>query len=438
MNRATILWRTIASLLACAALVIAWRCAPLSLRPGGDFSSYWLGSLWLRERPAETPLYYPHEEEGRPNSRIWAAIQKRYGDLLDPWLLFGARHGFLHPKFYLYPPAFALAFTPLTLFSAGTAAHLWALINAAALIAATSLLGRLQKKDGAAPATAAILAIALAMYPTWWSLQLGQNTLLLFLCWTLFATALLQRRDTFAGVMLGILAAVKLNPLALLAWLILRRRWRAVIAASAVFILSLGVGTLCVGIGGMRGYFHDVLPLLATGTHYYENQSLTGFMLRLHRKADSLGAEPGPYDAPLPHWLPAVSLLLLAITHASAIARKKDAAGESGIAAELAAMILVLQIISPISWAHYLVLSLLALVLLARDMLAPPRAWPVFVLAALAFVLQAMPPPPFDFLNASRGHWLMSYRLYGVAMLWLLALCFAWRSVLQKRNGEAA
>ena len=438
--------RFIFSVLAAVTLFAAWNCAPRSLETGGDFSSFWLGAEWLRERPAETPLYYPMQDADRPNSRIWAMIRTPGGDTdaLKPWYFFGRKCGVAQPKFYLYPPAFAAVFVPLTFFSEETAARIWALLNAGALIFSAVLIARIGNFRNAGMAACAVLAAAMAMWPTWWALRLGQNTLLLFALWTMFAIALSKRRDVSAGIALGLLAAVKLNPLALAAWLVFCGRWRAAVAACAVFGGSLLLGACFIGIHGMTAYFRELLPLLASGTHFSENQSLAALALRLNPAADPINAVPGVFDDPLPRWVAAVSLLLFAATLLPAVLRAMKvlrdraavASSENAPACELAALILVLQIISPVSWAHYLVVNVLVLVLLFQN--ASARRWWAIALSAAAFVLQAIPALPFDFLNASHGRLLMSHRLFGVAMLWLLAMFFALRPAFGNGNKVAA
>ena len=401
----------------------AYGLADSAVASESDFSSYWLGAWWVRERPADIPLYYPGERPDRPNSRIWTMVRASRHDGLDPWLEWGQRHDFPHPKFYLYPPIFAVFFTPLTHLSVAAAARAWGVVNAAAFLLALGVLA-FDSRPRTVPGprwTLALLGISLLFYPTWWSIGLGQNTLLLFLPWCIFLAALRRGRSLLAGGMLGLLVMIKLSPVLLFPWLVWRRQYRTAawtaLTAAALLLLSV----TAAGWESIQTYIGQIAPLLSSGSPYYENQSLPGFLLRLDPATDVMHAPPGVFCRFPFHLFPWIVLLFGIFTFWPQ--RRNRAIPADELMREGSAWMLMILLTSPVSWSHHMVNALPALAFGVKSLWeAGPgqkSRW-MAVGLFLSYVLQAIPTLSAVRFPSFPLNLLLSHRLLGVLILWAI------------------
>ena len=175
------------------------------------------------------------QNQSIPNSRFmdftvfWTAAHFD-GDVYDVVSLTAAQVAHLPSRSELrpfsYPPSTLLLLMPLRLFPYDAALLLWTVAGVAAFAAGAVALGR-----------RAILGLALL--PVGMALLAGQISLLLAGALS-GATALLAKNEAAAGILFGLVAAVKpqiavLVPVAL----IVGGHWRAIIYSAATFILVL-------------------------------------------------------------------------------------------------------------------------------------------------------------------------------------------------------
>lgn len=170
-----------------------------------------------------------------------------------------------HPRYrFLYPPPIVLATIPYALVGSEMAAYaLGWLTNGIAVV----LLGRLS--------IASIRRHSLTLdqidlgliggffvlsAPAVTTLVIGQVNLLLLLGIAGGALALEAGRKHRSGVAFGLPALVKLFPAFTGAWLLRRRAWRAIAAATATGLGGLGVGLLVFGVEPSVTYLTAVLP----------------------------------------------------------------------------------------------------------------------------------------------------------------------------------
>ena len=181
---------------------------------------------------------------------------------------------------YLYPPAFAVTLIPLTWVGNDLAVRVWLFVIQAAVLASLVIVYRVI----GAPRRAELLAVVAVLttfFPLANSVFAGaMNSLLLLLltgawaCWQ-------RRQDIAGGVLVGTAAIFKLFPLALLPYLVWRRHWKLVGAVCLTGFLGLAAGLIVTSLDHNIYYFRDMLPHLAAGTGYRENQSLAGFTARI-------------------------------------------------------------------------------------------------------------------------------------------------------------
>lgn len=164
---------------------------------------------------------------------------------------------------YLYPPVVVLLFVPHALLGGTTAAlALQTLANVVAALGTAAVILRalerrttLERVDYALVTGFCVLsAHALAQ------IVQGQVTLWLAFALAVGFDALERDRESLAGVAFGLAALVKLFPALVGLWLLRRRTWRAIVAATATGVGGLLLGLLVFGPEPTVQYLTEVLP----------------------------------------------------------------------------------------------------------------------------------------------------------------------------------
>ena len=176
-------------------------------------------------------------------------------------------------------------------------------------------------------------------------------------------------RPKLAGALLGAAATIKLFPVYLLIYYLLRGRWTIVISGFVTVAALTLITAAILGVGAYRDYVRVVLPAIQWFRVGWENQSLDGFWSRLF---DGAPETPRNYSRSRVLWYdPAVargaywaSAVVITLVMAMATRRARTRYDEDrafGVAAT--AMLLL----SPILWEHYLLLLLVPLGVLWAD-----------------------------------------------------------------------
>jgi hypothetical protein len=343
------------------------------------------------------------------------------------------------PGINTWPPFFSLLCVPLALLARASpylARGVWLLLNAALLVVVLRLLARLvyghAQAGGIGGVRVLVPLLLSARYVVGNFEHLQINVVL-------FALALgglyLQatRRPGLGGLLVGLAAAIKIMPLAVVVYLGYRRRWRAAATAAmatAGFSLS---PVLVFGWDRYRDYLGTWLGVVATGWGVGRmNQSVSAMWDRLLGHGLWPLATPGiehlpDSGAPLPLAALFVSAGLVA---AGALVAWRGRPRPDGWAAlaEWSAVFLASAVFGPVAWKSYLIVTLLPNTLLFAVCLSPrmdtrTRAGAAVALA-VAFVLGALPMPGLvgealaDRLEMSSAVTLAALVLLG-GVLWL-------------------
>lgn len=170
-----------------------------------------------------------------------------------------------HPRYrFLYPPPVVLATIPYALVGSEMAAYVLGWVtNGIAVV----FLGRLSIASIRRHSVTLdrldmglIGGFFVLSAPAVTTLVIGQVNLLLLLGIAGGALALETGRQHHGGFAFGLPALVKLFPALTGAWLLRRRAWRAIAAATATGLGGLGVGLLVFGIEPSVTYLTSVLP----------------------------------------------------------------------------------------------------------------------------------------------------------------------------------
>jgi alpha-1,2-mannosyltransferase len=268
----------------------------------------------------------------------------------------------------LNPPLWTALISPLGLLEPITAYRVFVLIS---LVVVVGYLAWTAEELRLRPGLTVVgIVMLLLSSPLLATLALGQVYPVLAL--GLVAAWVADRRDRqeISGAALGLVVALKPSLIPVLLWPLVRRRWRALLAALISGAVATLVGVIVLGPGATLDYI-GVLREQPVST-YWDNASLPSAAARLFTQ--------NPYAqnvATLPWIVPVAYVLGIGAIVLTAIRVRHGP--EVGLWALVAASLLA----SPIAWHNYLVLLGPGILLL----LARGRAATAFLLLAL----QAIP-----------------------------------------------
>lgn len=331
---------------------------------------------------------------------------------------------------FTYPPLAAIVFAPLSAITLDQASFVLTALSLAALIATIVMTLRALGMVGRSTvwwSAGALFAITVlptdhGLYgpfePIRSTLDYGQVNIILMAL--VVADCLLPRTPWPRGLLVGLVAAVKLTPAVFVLYFLLRKDVRATVMTAVGFLAGTAVGFLVTFTDAKQYWTETLMDSGRIGTPAYPaNQSITGMLARL-------GLDE---SARTPVWA-LCCLLMLAVT---VVAVRRAFAADRPVLA-LTATALFGLLASPVSWSHHWVWAVplvLASAQLALDRTVDPgrrmlwAAWAVggAVLFHLAPHWRLSPGrtsglgwPLWDQLLAS------SYVWWAVATLLLVAL----------------
>jgi hypothetical protein len=169
-----------------------------------------------------------------------------------------------HPRFsFRYPPLVVLAFVPHALLGSEGAAYL---LQTAVNVASVAALGTLAVRfldRAAVPFTRTdrvlVVGYTALSIPMVSNLVMGQVNVQLALAVAAAAVWLERDRPAASGAALGLAAAVKLFPALVGAWLLRRRAWRAIGAATVAGVSVVLGGLALFGPGASEAFLTEVV-----------------------------------------------------------------------------------------------------------------------------------------------------------------------------------
>ena len=263
---------------------------------------------------------------------------------------------------FTYPPFAAVVMVPLALVPAWLAAALWTGASAACVAAAVVVVRHADGRTAPGWLVGIVAAAAIALEPVWQNLAFGQVNALLML---LLLVDLVRPDRRLSGILVGIVAGLKLTPLVFVALLFLVGRPSAAGRALLAFAATIAIGYAAMP-GASTSYWTDrLLDASRVGPpELAHNQSVSGALARLLE---------GPPSTLL--WLCVAGPLALAVLGVGVACWRR---GDPLLGICLAAMAMLVA--SPISWSHHWVWALpVAVVLWERSRWAAVAWTAVFV-----------------------------------------------------------
>lgn len=310
--------------------------------------------------------------------------------------------------YFPHPPFSLIVSWPFAFVSFQTAALAWFSFSIGLLfLLAVLLAGGWASGDAASftPPTKLVLvffALLLAWPPVLYNLEKGQWSILLAVLVTLGWRALSRGREKEGGVWIGLAASVKVFPVLLGGYLLLRAR-PGVAWFVATGLLATGFPLLVIGFGAFAAFIgQSQLNMPYWETFPSVTYSLHGALARL--LIGGTWARPALHAPALARAVDALgTLALLGCAAAVAIRASRTRLSDAETGAPFAAWVAILPVLNPQSLGHNGVLLALPLVLTARALLSDGRLW-LKVAWGLGLVLVSIPrqtlarlaPPPID------------------------------------------
>jgi hypothetical protein len=279
------------------------------------------------------------------------------------------------------PPFYGMLFTPFV-FQDGLQILLYHRILNVGLMLATALIWVRMVRPLPRWWAVATIIILLNSRPLADTIAYGQIDLMLLFLLTSAFWAMRSERDGWAGVLIALGTLFKVYPLILLAFFVLKGRWRGVAGFLLGMLVFNGIAIAVMGWEMHRTYLLEVIPRIGGTTSWVENQTISGFLARL---------SDVPFDAHIFTNRP-LSLLGTALSALISLAAcwltLRPAEGRSTTFALQYAQFLLLMVLAvPAAWMHYETLLVLPFGLLLLHLREQVLSLPRAMLLALAFAL---------------------------------------------------
>nr|WP_304503759.1 glycosyltransferase family 87 protein [Corynebacterium lemuris] len=339
---------------------------------------------------------------------------------------------------FIYPPFGALILVPLTVFDAihhDLAGDIIIMVSSALILICLWFVLRAVTrgsvdKRGLAALTAVTWPAVLLIEPVWLNAGFAQVNVVIM---ALVVLDLVPRRRFLPqGSLIGIAAAIKITPLAMLLYFLLRRDFRAIITAGVSALVVTGLAAL-VRWDATVDYFSTVLLGMGTDSEfgvsavYQSNSSLKGMLMRWWTSDAALDANSTLTNI---IWL-VFALLTIVLGGWLMIALfRRDMLIDAALVNAV-----IMLLISPVSWSHHWVWLTLLLPVLAWRCLTVLRA-PVTLsaLVLLWSVLVLTQPPKWWFGDSVEIHYFNAVDKFLVSdFVWLgIAVLIAWALALRQ------
>ncbi len=351
---------------------------------------------------------------------IWLAAARRW---VDTGVLYVSATVADNPfAVYKRPPFYIMLFTPFVHYDGLMVLQYFRVANIALFVITMGIWLRMMHAHYLW--WLAVIVLLTNYQPLYDTVAYGQTDVILLFCFTVVLWALRVRRDIWAGVVIAVLTMLKIYPVLLLVFFVIKRRWWALAGFVVGMIVCNAISIAVIGWDIHVQYVLSVLPSVGGTTSWVENQTIAGFVTRF-------------FDAPfvmlrfplksIERLATLLSGLLSALVCVAALRDMPE--DESGFALQYAMFVLLMVVAIPVAWMHYATLLILVfLILFWRYREISLRIAPASVIA-MSFALIAFGNfRSFNYpINLGIVTILMgSFKFYGMMMLAIVMLREIW------------
>jgi hypothetical protein len=301
--------------------------------PGVDFFQDWASA---RNYYAGSPIYSDHQ----------TAVERYLGFRPDSVAFDVNAH----------PPSSVLLALPFAALDYPDAVLVWNLVSLGMLVISLWLIGRALAVRLTLWSIFPAVTLLLVFAPFRQQMLQGQFNLVLLLLLTGVWAAQRSGRQAWAGAFLGVASAIKLYPVLLILYFLLRRQWKAAIVSAVSLALVTLLTVAVLGVSTYRSYIYDVLPHVSQYRSCWNNASLPGLWIKLFNPATEQERVAPLWRNPLiAEGGALLSCLAVVVVFSWAVWNSRmRQIDDRGFGLAVTAMLLV----SPITWEHYFLLLL--------------------------------------------------------------------------------
>ncbi|MGP9723610.1 glycosyltransferase 87 family protein [Corynebacterium sp. AOP40-9SA-29] len=339
-----------------------------------------------------------------------------YGDDLD------SRTGFP----FIYPPLAAALFVPLTWVNDQTMEMLWTLASVVAAWAVLAMAAHRLRLRWAPLVALPMLGLALCMEPLRANMEFGQINVFLVLLVTADVLGFTPRR--LRGVGVGLAAGIKITPAAFALVFLVTRRWGDLARSAGTFLVTAALGWLMRPGEAVFFWTSEFFDDERAGPPSFEaNQAATGLLTRAGMDGDLAQTVMLP--------------VLLAVAVAAGWASLRLLRAGRPVTT-LLLLVLAVSVAAPYAVTHHWSGVIVAVALLASQLLGGVRDWPTTTAAALLVVVNVFLHyriADWGWVQDAVGQpWILA-NAQGVAGIVALLLLFlaAWRAVPEESVAQA-
>ena len=328
--------------------------APPSKLRGFDFSAYYIAAKVESERPLAGLYDLPLFADGRMNLNTGAPADSR-------WQLEADRDHIPYAAPYIYPPFMAVVMKPFTKLSFHSALNTWNALNVSLCVASLFILFDLTEVKMSLRLAIIVSVGMLSFYPLSADVFFGQiaGVSLFLLAGGLW---LLTRRFTLlSATCFAIATMIKLTPLLMVPILIMHRRWRWLVGYLVAVFVLLAYSVWQASWLAHVQFWRNVLPSISSGAPIAQNLSVVAWIQECFLGYVPFGHAP---SSQLPAHALAFSRLIPSIIYVLTLLCMFKKRRSQDLVRQLSVMILVMLLVSPISWAHHFNLAIIPLIYL--------------------------------------------------------------------------
>jgi hypothetical protein len=326
-------------------------------------------------------------------------------------------------------PILALLFTPFTWFEKSIAGNLFTGLGVASVVLFGGWLIKLAHLRGLKRLV--FIALLVANTPIFYSVWLGNSTHMVFLLVIATLVCLQAKRDAWGGICLAGAGLLKPPLLFLLLYVLVRKRFGAVIGCVVSLGVTFGLSVLFFGLNLNLVWFQEcILKFSGQIVTAYNSQSVDSFLIRLMSDApiDSWDLVTG--DGVFKFWRYLLFAVLIGGTMFTILRRPVPQAVQvEGL--EYSIFLTLTILISPISWTHYYLFLLLPIALYLGGRLGVPKhpALQTMLFLSIFFVIAPnVTQIPFrnPWLVAIMRYFWVSHFFFGGLLLLMVLLLSHW------------